>query len=163
MRQFLKPSGKIIPQTLSSYIELINARNKFYGLKFSYDSRPAVKEIIMSKKKKFDEIDFTADEPINLHTLIKIKVVKGGVINAVRITGQLEISPKIYLQKTKNILMPEIVFLKDNFKAKAGDSFYLEIKLNGGTDPLHANFFIHKKITSDIMKKCNYLPERIRV
>lgn len=161
LKKYLHKDGIIIPERLWSYIELVNAETGFYGLKLSYESRPEIRDRILSERKEFDDIWFNEEEPVKLNTIISMKAKEAGLANAVRITGKLKLTKNIFLQRAKHILMPEIIFLKKPFRVVKGRTYYLHISFVGGADTTTVKIKRIEKPNDRLLRKCTYIPEKI--
>lgn len=147
LRKFFKPTTKLIPQKIESFIQLLDAHEILYGVKINVDSRSLFMpdDEPVSTKIKYDEIDLTKPAKTSVDTVVTVKARKTRIADAVVITGQAYLTPEIITEKTKFLYNPEVIYLKNPVYLEKNKLYNIYIKYNYGCDTLDAEIKVEKK------------------
>ncbi len=144
LRQFFKPSTKVIPRKVESYIQLLDAHEILYGVRVDTDSRSTLlaDDEPVSTKAKYDTIDFTSKEKMQEYVDSKVIVEarKTRVADAVVITSQANLTDKIITERTNFLYNPEVIYLKKPVQLEKGKKYEITIQYPYGCDTLDAVF-----------------------
>jgi predicted RNA methylase len=140
LRKFFKPTTRLIPYKIQSFIQLLDAHEVLYGVRIDTDSRSILMpdDEPVSSIVKYDEIDLTNECKTFVDTIVTVKARKTRIADAVVITGQANLSENIVTEKTKFLYNPEVIYLKNPVNL-IKDKFYdIHISYHYGSDTLDA-------------------------
>ncbi|RLD68526.1 MAG: hypothetical protein DRI95_02730 [Bacteroidetes bacterium] len=140
LRQYFKPTTKIIPNKIESFIQLLDAHEILYGVKIDTDSRSLMMpdDEPVSTKVKYDEIDLTNPIELQVDTVVTVKARKTRVADAVVITSRANLTDEIVTERTKFLYNPEVIYLKKPVNLVKGNMYEIHINYPYGCDTLYA-------------------------
>jgi len=140
IRQFFKPTTRIIPQKVESYIQLLDAHEILYGVRIDTDSRSLLlaDDEPVSTKVLYDVIDFSKPVVENLDRKVLVRARKTGIADAVVISGKAHLTDTIETERTKFLYNPEVIYLKEPAKLIKDEYYQIHIAYNYGCDTLDA-------------------------
>ncbi len=140
LRQYFKPTTKIIPNKIESFIQLLDAHEILYGVKIDIDSRSLMMpdDEPVSTKVKYDEIDLTNPIELQVDTVVTVKARKTRVADAVVITSRANLTDEIVTERTKFLYNPEVIYLKKPINLVKGNMYEIHISYPYGCDTLYA-------------------------
>jgi len=135
LKKFLKKGGKIIPEKFESYLELVIAQ----GLEENSIARNSFKGSTetVSKKIKFDEVDFNEQEPLDINKNIIIMADRDGEVNAVNISSLIQLTGDVDIKSNECDFLgqDEIIKLKKPINVETGKEYLVSIKFKAGDRP----------------------------
>jgi len=140
LRQYFKPTTKIIPNKIESFIQLLDAHEILYGVRVDTDSRSLMMpdDEAVSTKVKYDEIDLTKAAKTSVDTIVTVKARKTRIADAVVITSRANLTDDIVTEKTKFLYNPEVIYLKEPVNLEKGEMYEIHINYSYGCDTLDA-------------------------
>jgi len=140
LRKFFKPSTKLIPYKIESFIQLLDAHEILYGVRVDTDSRSLMMpdDEPVSTKVKYDEIDLTNHAKTSVDTVVTVRARKTRIADAVVITGQANLTEDIITERTKFLYNPEVIYLKNPINLEKDKLYDIHIAYNYGCDTLDA-------------------------
>lgn len=140
LRQYFKPTTKIIPNKIESFIQLYDAHETLYGVRIDTDSRALLlpNDEPVSNKVKYDEIDLTKPAEEYVDTEVEVVARKTQIADSVVITGRAMLTDKIVTEKTKFLYNPELIYLKNPVELVKGKKYKVKIAYPYGCDTLEA-------------------------
>lgn len=144
LRQYLKPSARLVPNRVRSFVRLLDAQEQLYGVKIDCDSRSTVldSDEPVSSRALYDELDLRTVEASGVDTRVTLTATKTRIADAVLIEGEAELAPGIITVPTKFLYNPEVIFLTHSRTLTAGTDYALRIRYPYGGDTLDAIFAI---------------------
>lgn len=138
MRRFLKPGGRTVPALMENFVELVDAQDELYGLKFSFDTRcRALDDASLSTKSKYFTANFSQDTPTEIGATKKVRCITPGIANAVRISYNVHFSENVIgTEPTEFLLNPQIIFFKEPLRLQAGQFYQVSLAYEAATSPL---------------------------
>lgn len=148
LKRFLKPGGKLIPKGMENYVELIQAQNAMYDLRFDYDTRfRDLNDTSLTTKNKYLAVDFYNECPTYISTESQVRALLGGTANAVKISYGIEFSDGVYSnQPTEFLLNPQIIFLDESVELDKNDFYEVSLSYSASSDPRSSKIGIRKSI-----------------
>lgn len=142
LRKFFKPSTKIIPNKIESFIQLLDAHEILYGVKINVDSRSLLlaDDEPVSTTECYDIIDLENVTKEYVDTEVSVCALKNQIADAVVITSRAYLTDKIVTEKTQFLYNPEVIYLKNPVQLKKGMNYCIKIKYHYGCDTLDAIF-----------------------
>lgn len=132
----IKKKGLRIPSTIFNYVELTQSQYKFDKIElrtYYFEFTGIKKNKILSPKTLFSKIDLSQINPILINKTIKIKIIKNGTFNSLRLTSPLIVYDKINFDSS-NSLMPPVIFpLRKDIPVKKDEIVELNIKYKCAT------------------------------
>lgn len=126
--KFGKKNTKVFLSRYNSYVDLVSQNTKFYGHKldifrFDYPGIPETNSISFSNKIEYLSVDFSKkNKEEKIDKKIRLKIIKNGKINGVRISGQTVFFDKSIFNCSSAYSFPLILPIQD-IKVKKGDEF----------------------------------------
>lgn len=138
LRKFFKPTTKVIPQKIESFIQLFDAQETLFGVYIDVDSRSSLlaDDEPVSTKELYDTIDLTKHSKTNVDTNIKVRARRNGLCDAVVITGQANLTETIITEPTEFLYNPEVIFLKKAINLIKEHYYNIHIDYEYGCDTL---------------------------
>ena len=138
LRQFFKPTTKIIPQKIESYIQLFDAQETLFGVQIDVDSRSSIlaDDEPVSTKELYDTINLTKHSKTNVDSNTVVRARKSRLCDAVVITGQAYLTEKIITERTEFLYNPEVIFLKKPINLIKDQYYNIHISYEYGCDTL---------------------------
>lgn len=138
LRKFLKKDGGVIPEQIDNYIELIDAQEELYGLKFVHDSRfIELDDTVLTDKSLAVTANFNNQVSPNISINAKVKGLAYGIANALKISYEIKLAGGIFMKhKTKFLLNPEVIFLSRKIKILPGKLYSIKAKYRAASDTL---------------------------
>lgn len=129
--KFLKKNGKVIPQKIRNFVDLVYSKNKFYGIRlntirYEYPWRQELRAVSYSDKFLYKEVDFTQRNGRKVEVRQPLKINKNGGINGVRISNKTIFSDGSEFSYSGAYCIPLILPVEDR-KVKKGEEFHLEM------------------------------------
>lgn len=151
LRRFLKPRGAVIPHSMVNYVELIDAQEEIYGLKFNYDTRfKRLNDVALTTNARYLEVDFDAETNHSINANVQVKAQKAGLANALRVSYGINFTSDVYSETpTEFLLNPQIIFLRDPIKIGENDTIEIAMEYQASTSPM------------DCKIRCSVLPEQL--
>lgn len=140
LKKFLKPGGRIIPNKIESYIQLLDAHELLYGVKINTDSRSLLfpDDEPVSTIAQYDTIDLYGELNEKIDTKVIVKARKTRIADAVVITSRAHLSENIITEKTKFLYNPEVIYLKNPIHLIKDQLYEIHISYTYGCDTLDA-------------------------
>ena len=145
LRKYLKPKGSIIPLAMENWIELIDAQEELYGLRFNYDSRftPLDGDMSLTGKVSYLQADFHEGTESYIARDVTVRADQSGPANALRITYRIRFTETLESdQPTDFLLNPEIIFLPTPVVLDKGEDYNVSIGYYASSAPLSATIDI---------------------
>jgi predicted RNA methylase len=138
LRRQLKTGGAIIPLAMDNRIELINAQDELYGLKFNYDTRfKSMNDVALTTKATYLQTDFAQGSEHFITANTRVRASASGRVNAARISYGIEFARGIASdQPTDFLLNPQIIFLREPISVIAGEDIDISLSYEASTSPL---------------------------
>ncbi len=145
LRQYFKPTTKIIPNKIESFIQLYDAHETLYGVHIDSDSRSLLlpNDEPVSNKVKYDEIDLTQPAQEFIDTEVIVTARKTRIADSVVITGRAMLTNKIITERTKFLYNPELIYLKESINLIKGKQYKIKIAYPYGCDTLDAKIEVN--------------------
>jgi predicted RNA methylase len=139
LRKFLKPGGAIVPMAMTNYVELLDAQEILYGLKFNYDTRftSLADDTALTGRAAYYAADFYHENPTDISAQVRLRAENSGLANAVRISYDVTFGPGIKAtEPTDFLLNPQIIFLPTPVKLEDGAEYNVHIEYGASRSPL---------------------------
>jgi protein arginine N-methyltransferase 1 len=137
--RFLKPGGRVVPMRMRNYVELLDAQEELYGLKFTYDSRftELDDDHSLTNPALYLSTDFLAPPDAGIDARVRVTGTGAGVANAVKITYDIEFADGVWADKpTEFLLNPQIIFLPTPIDVRAGAEYDVTLDYLASDSPL---------------------------
>lgn len=149
LRMYLKDGGTVLPCKMNTYVELMNAEEELYGLKFNYDSRCvahiAEQDESLTSRAEIHVADFNAYVSPDMDWSAVVTGTKKSVANAVRISYTIDLTPTVVMREQTPFLMrPEVIFLPEKVDIAEGGRYTVSAKYLAGTDTLATKIVVTK-------------------
>ncbi len=146
LRKQLNPGARIVPQTINSYIRLLDAQEMLYGVKIDCDSRSVVldDDEPVSTRVLYDTIDFSDEHRLIVDTTVQVQARSTRLADAVLVEGQALLAPGIKTYPTRFLYNPEVIFLKEPLELIAGQTYDVHVRYPYGADTLDATIEVSK-------------------
>lgn len=131
LARYLKPDGLMLPSAMSNFVELVDARDELYGLRFNSDSRWCDLEgdVVLSTRAEYCAVEFDGVLPDVVDATVKVRGLGNGQANALRLPYSIRLSQGLLItEPSDHLLNPQIVFLDEPIEVRLGD--YYEVKLS---------------------------------
>ena len=140
LRQYFKPTTKIIPNKIESFVQLYDAHETLYGVHIDSDSRSLLlpNDEPVSNKVKYDVIDLTKPAQEFVETEVTVTARKTRIADSVVITGRALLTDKIITERTKFLYNPELIYLQKPIDLVKGKQYKICIAYPYGCDTLDA-------------------------
>jgi predicted RNA methylase len=141
LRRFFKPTTRVIPCRVESWVQLLDAQEILYGARIDTDSRSGLLEgdEYLSTCERYDVIDLTRPvEPEAVDATVTVRARKDGVADAVVITSQAHLTERLVTETTRFLYNPEVIFLKEPAPLAKGRDYRVHIAYPYGCDTLEA-------------------------
>lgn len=137
LKRFLKPGGSIIPGTMDNFVELIDAQEVLYDLRFTYESRwRDLDDQVLTTRARYLSTDFQKENPFRISATAALRALTTGTANAVRLSYGIGFSEGVYAeQPTEFLLNPQIVFLTEPANVVAGDYYDISLDYVASSSP----------------------------
>ncbi len=147
MRAHLKSGGAIIPLSMENRVELINAQEDLYGLKFNYDTRfKSLHDVALTDKATYLQTDFGSQTDRVIRSTTRVRATGSGVANAARISYGIDFARGVSSDEpTEFLLNPQIIFLPDPISINEGDDIDVSLVYEASTSPLDCEIVIEKR------------------
>ena len=108
LRQFLRPDAHIIPRQIRSYVRLLDAQERLYGVKIDCDSRSVVldSDEPVTTRALYDTIDLTRPAPLLVDTTVALRARVSRRADAVLIEGEAELVEGLVTHTTRFLYNP---------------------------------------------------------
>ena len=139
LRRFFKPSTRIIPQRIESYLQLLDAQEILYDVRIDTDSRSVLLagDEPVSTRELYDTIDLTrpvAPERVDTSATVRARATR--VADAVLITSRAHLTPLMLTEPTRFLYNPEVIFLQESVDLVKGREYDVRIVYPYGGDTL---------------------------
>jgi predicted RNA methylase len=147
LRQYLRPEATIVPRKIRSYIRLLNAQERLYGVRIDCDSRSVLldSDEPVTTRVCYDELDLTKPARLAVDTTVSVRARKTGKADAVLIEGEAELANGIVTHTTRFLYNPEVIFLQQMHQIIEDHSYSIQIRYPYGCDTLTASFGISRE------------------
>lgn len=141
LRQFLKPSGKLIPEKIINLVQLAQADfrkgNRHYPIQFTRHL-----PTLLSAQKIVNTIDLykTRDRPVSKK--IKVNPLLSGMTNSAYLRSMVQCAEGVNFTGTDSLMPPTVVQLKKPVKLKSRTPVELNVRFRYGTWLDDAAFWI---------------------
>ena len=162
-RRFLKPGGRTVPASMDNFIELIDAQDELYGLRFSFDTRyRALNDISLSTRAKYLATDFLQDAPFSITAERVLRCVTSGKANAARISYAVRFSDGVIgTEPTEFLLNPQIVFLDEPLWLQSGLYYQVSLAYEAAASPLTCKLTVRSAAISSTGKAARPIDYRL--
>lgn len=146
LKKFLRVNGKIIPERIDNYVELVDAQEELYGLKFINDSRYIeLNDKVLTDKSLALSTNFDNQISPLISVDTQVKGLVDGKANALRISYKIGLTKDIYMEhKTKFLLNPEIIFMPHKIEVIKGTKYSIKMKYMAASDTLDLKMNVKK-------------------
>lgn len=147
LREYFKPTTRIIPNKIEHYIQLLDAHEILYGVRIDCDSRSLMMadDEAVSSKVLYDMIDLTKPCDSGVDSIVTVKARKSRMADAVVITSRAWLTESLVTEKTRFLYNPEVIYLKKPVQL-IKDLFYdIHISYPYGCDTLDAVIEVYEK------------------
>jgi predicted RNA methylase len=140
LRRFLKPTGVVIPQAMVNYVELIEAQDELYGLKFTFDTRHRIlNDRPVTDQVKYLGVEFAENSPLLVDVEVVVRAQRSATANALRVPYHLQFTETIVgREPTEFLLNPQTIFLPTPVLLEAGQEYIVSLRYHSGDSPLNA-------------------------
>jgi precorrin-6B methylase 2 len=131
LQRYLKPTGTVVPLKMRNFVELIDAQDKLYGLKFSTDSRfvELGGDRPLTTRMGYHSADFRLHTNEKINGTATVNGTRTGMANAIKVTYDIEFSPSVVVYKPTDFLLnSQIIFLPEPVEVTAGRQY--EVRLD---------------------------------
>lgn len=137
LKRFLKPGGSIIPGTMDNFVELIDAQEVLYNLRFNFDSRwKELDDRILTTRARYLSTNFLDDTPNRISTTTASRALVTGTANAIRLSYGVGFSEGVYAeQPTEFLLNPQIIFLAEPIPLVRGEYYDISLDYEASSTP----------------------------
>jgi predicted RNA methylase len=144
LRKFMRPTGDVIPQAMTNYVELIDAQEELYGLKFIYDTRHrALEDRSLSTRAAYLEVAFRESTSFTVEATAVVRATTTGTANALRVPYRLQFSDGVSGDRpTEFLLNPQIIYLPVPIPVTAGEEYTIYLQYQSGDSPLSARITV---------------------
>lgn len=144
MRRFLKKGGRVVPEAMENFVELIDAQEELYGLRFNYDSRyRELNDTSLTTKGKYLSTTFLQDTSFSIAATTKLRCMTTGRANAVRISCAIRFSSGVLAtEPTDFLLNPQIIFLPEPRLLQVGKYYDLSLRYEASDFPVRCKITI---------------------
>ncbi len=149
-KKWLKPGGKVIPASATSYIELVHNDYSFYGLDFrlihfeEYGARSSLYSLSLPYQYHF--INFKNENPIDVDVKFPLKTIRDGVTNGLRLTTLVKLTEGITTGSSP-WFNPPLILPFDDIPVTNNDIVEVELSYGLGTG------FVNIKYSARIANK----------
>lgn len=141
LRRFLRPGGRVVPAAMTNYLELIDAQEMLYGLRFNYDSRftELPGDRLLSTSAVFLETDFHRHSSPEIAGRVRVRATKTATANALRVPYEVQFAPDVRADKpTQFFILPQILYLPQPVELTAGEDYELFLAYQASDSPLRS-------------------------
>lgn len=133
-KRFLKPNGRIIPQSVVSSAELVNMEREY----IHWDE--GAKYEVCSDAVIYSKLDFLEDITPDLNINLTFKAKKDCIVNGIKLTTFTILSDDIVCGPTP-MLNPPLLIPFDEKQLKRNEYIFLELKyiMGNGIESIHIN------------------------
>jgi hypothetical protein len=153
LRQFLKPDGRIVPRSMTNYVELIDAQEELYGLNFTFDGRftdlDGDRSLTDSAQYLFVDFANSSDTDPVISREVTVEAARSGTANAFKITYDIEFSAGVWTSthaaalgsgedpgSWPALLNPQIVFLSEKVEVVQGERYDVSLEYRASANPV---------------------------
>lgn len=139
LRTQLKPGGVVIPRMIVNRIELIEAQEELYGLRFNYDTRykSLADDTALTSAAEYLRTSFAEHNPPWINETVEVEGIRSGTANAARITYEIDFADGILGNRPTDFLLnPQIIFLREAVEVVKGAGIQIEVGYAASTSPL---------------------------
>ncbi|MDD1752314.1 MAG: methyltransferase domain-containing protein [Methanotrichaceae archaeon] len=147
--KYLKPDGKVIPQSMRSFVVLSETKltkDTRHGDSFSPSDaeKRLYKSRYLSKPILFDEINFFKLNAIDCFVDLEISIIRSGLLNSLLIYSPVTVDQEIVLDREDMIFMGEDIFIAIDppLEAKEGSIARLKMAYERGGKPEKGHYEI---------------------
>ena len=132
IHKYCKNETIFIPQSVSSFAELVNSNSVFYGeklfiVRYDYIEDNSLRATSLSEKICFSKVDFNKEIDDCISRKVQFTIRKNGSINGIRISNESSFPNNINFGASFAYCMPLILPL-DEMAVKKGESILLSLK-----------------------------------
>ncbi len=113
--RFLKPGGRMIPQRIEHFVQLLDAQEQIYGVRIDVDSRSQLMadDEPVSTAERYATIDLTqTPQPTAVDVVVPVRARKTRIADAVAITSRARLTERLVTERTRFLYNPEVIFLQ---------------------------------------------------
>jgi predicted RNA methylase len=151
LRTFLKPDGAIVPMAMRNYVELLDAQEMLYGLRFNYDTRftSLPGDTALTGRAAYHTADFYSHNPTSISATVPLRTTNPGLANALRVSYDITFAPGITAtEPTDFLLNPQIIFLRKPVKLEGSMEYDVSIAYEASSSPLTSVITVGGQSTS---------------
>jgi predicted RNA methylase len=165
MRRFLRPGGRAVPAAMDNFIELVDAQDELYGLKFNHDTRhQTLNDISLTTKSKFLAVDFLQNVPFSISAEKILRCITPGKANAIRVPYAIYFSDSVIgTEPTDFLLNPQVIFLDEPLWLHSGSYYKVSLAYEAASSPLTCRVTVQlwmtppgPRVTRSMIKSGNY-------
>src|SRR5262249_26309944 len=126
LRRTLAHAGTTsIPALATNYCELCESQYTFYDLidlrTHYFEFSGTVPPEMRSAPVVFSTFDYSAETPTSSDASVRIQATTAGVVNSLRLTSPLVVSPAHHFNASDSLMPPVVVPLESDIHVDAGD------------------------------------------
>ncbi|UCH37016.1 MAG: methyltransferase domain-containing protein [Candidatus Bathyarchaeota archaeon] len=149
LKTFLKPSGRVIPKSITTNAQLITTNYHFngYEMKLPHYQNPTEIpwEISLSPIHRLREFDLTTINPLSATGTVTVQITRDGILNGLKITSEVFLTPSLIVtEKDMTSSLEPIIFPLDDQPVAPGDEVQIEFfyEPGAGAEGFHYNVTI---------------------
>jgi predicted RNA methylase len=148
LRRRLKPGGRIIPQRIEHFVQLLDAQEQLYGVRIDVDSRSQLlaDDEPVSTCERYAMIDLTQPvQPESVNITVPVRARKTRVADAVAITSRAQLTERLVTERTRFLYNPEVIFLKRPVELVKDKIYDVHLAYAYGADTLDATVEVSER------------------
>lgn len=131
IHNFCKKHTTFIPQSISSFVELVNSNDVFYKeklfvVRYDYVEENSLRALPLSEKKCFSEVDFRNKIHDRVSIDLRFKIHKSGLMNGIKISNE-SLLPNNKIFETSFAYCMPIILPIDEMLVEKGDIIILSL------------------------------------
>ncbi len=141
LRRYLKPGGRIIPQRIEHFVQLLDAQEQLYGVRIDVDSRSQLlaDDEPVSTCERYATIDLASGAgPAAVDVTVTVRARKTRIADAIVITSRAHLTEQLVTERTRFLYNPEVIFLKKPVELNKDRSYDVHLAYAYGSDTLDA-------------------------
>jgi predicted RNA methylase len=145
LRPHLRPGGRMVPHSMRNYVELIDAQEELYGLRFTFDSRftDLEHDRSLTERACYQTATFAtgAGTDPEITGQVTVRATGSGTVNAVKITYDVEFAEGLWAGGAGGnstwpaLLNPQIIF-RDRVDLVEGERYEVRLAYEASSYPI---------------------------